>query len=308
MATVDEIAREQNAVKDDKGWTAVRVWEVKLDSHIYAAYSAVLLVATAEADIGDKFPLNPYLFLKKLTPSRSGESRLVWRVRGDYEQLKGNVGRVENPLDEPSTATWGTIRETVPVVSAFNAEGERKIAVVNSAGQPFDPPLTEPRTRLVASIRYNSEDFDPSDANEFQESVNDEPVTIGTITVRERMAKIIEYSAEPQEFNGINYWSVTIKVEINTNETLDAEGEVVAQGFDREVLDQGIFELKDPDLPATDKLLVRMTTDDKEEVTEPLKLDGEGKKLNPQTKDPVFLPFKTNRQKNFGPLRLEVNS
>lgn len=303
MATIiTEIAREETAFKDGRShWTATRVWEVQLDSHILGAYAAVQAVAANQADIGDTFPINNFLFLRRLLPSPT-DDRKRWRVTGEYEQTSVTFGQSDNPLDQPTVALWGTVTDTVPVVSAFNDQGERKVPVVNSAGQPFDPPLTETRTRLVATIKYNSEDFNPSEANQFQESVNDAPVIIGTIDVLERMAKIIEYSAEPQEFEGIFYWAVTIKIEINTNQTLDEDDNVVAQGFDREVLDQGLFALNDDD-PAK---LVRMATGDGEQVTEPLKLDGSGKKLEPQTADTVFLPFKTNRQKDFSELRLEV--
>jgi len=306
-AEITEIAREQTAMKDGTGFVASRTWQVKLDSHIFAAYSSVIAVAANEADIGDRFPLNNFLFLKTLTPSPT-ESRDIWNVRADYEQTSAPFGRIENPLELPAKVSWSSEAYTAPVVSAFDESGDKTIPIVNSAGQPFDPPLTEPRRTLVGTVTYNSETFNPIEAEQFQESVNDAPAIIGNITVLERMAKIIEFVGEEQEFEGIDFFAVTIKVQLNTNQTIKkVEGGddiVVAQGWDREVLDQGLFELTTADPPK----LVRMSTDDGEQVTEPIKLNGEGKKLDPQTADPIFLAFKTNRQKDFSGLRLEVTA
>lgn len=307
-AIVNEVAREQEGSFTANGWEPTRVWNVTVDSVVSAARAAVEAVRAQETDIGDAHPLHPFNFLKRLTPTGT-DNRKIWNVTGQYEQLSGSVGRTANPLEEPPVVLWGTSKEEAPIVSAYNEEGERKVPVVNSAGQPFDPPLTEPRNRLVATIRYNSENFNAEAANEFLEAVNDAPTIIGRVRVEERMAKIIEFTGEPQEFEGTNYSTITIKVELNTNVTLavvDDETVIVAQGWDREVLDQGLFELKDGALPEDPKLIVRMRTDDGEEVTEPLKLDGEGKKLDPQNADPVFLTFRTNKKKSFVGLNLEV--
>jgi len=306
---VDEKVKPQTAQKTREGFSTTRIWQVTLDSISFAALAAVDAVAALEADIGDAHPLLPSLFLETLTPSPTN-SRLVWDVTGDYQQSSAVFGRVENPLELPSKISWGSSAFTAPVVSAFDENGNRTIPIVNSAGQPFDPPLTEPRTALVATVTYNSETFDPLEADQFQESVNDAPIIIGNISLLERMAKIIEFTGEPQEFENISFFAVTIKVQINTNITKSknpVEGQpdiVVAQGWDREVLDQGIFGLSDDDPPK----LLPLTLDDGAQATEPLKLNGEGKRLDPQTADPIFLPFKTNRQKDFSGLRLEVSA
>lgn len=215
---IDEKVRPQTAQKNREGFSTTRIWQVTLDSIIFAALAAIDAVAALEADIGDAHPLLPSLFLETLTPSPTG-SRLVWDVTGQYQQSSGVFGRVGNPLELPSKIFWGSTAFTAPVVSAFDENGNRTIPIVNSAGQPFDPPLTEPRNSLVATITYNSETFNPLEADEFQESVNDTPIIIGNISLLERMAKIIEFTGEPQEFDDISFFAVTIKVQINTNIT-----------------------------------------------------------------------------------------
>ena len=300
---IDEKAIGQTAQKTAVGFSTTRIWQVKLDSISFAPLAAIDAVAALEADIGDAHPILPSLFLTTLTPNPT-DNRLLWNVTGQYEQSSAEFGRIADPLELPSRISWGSVSFTAPAVTAFDENGERTIAIVNSAGQPFDPPLTEPRTALVANITYNSETFDPQEADDFNESVNRDPIIIGNIPFLERMGKIIEFTGEEQEFEDIDFFAVTIRIQINTNITKDAQGGIIAQGWDREVLDQGLFALND-DVPAK---LVRMSTDDGEQVTEPLKLDGSGKKLDPQTADPVFLPFKTNKEKDFSGLRLEVTA
>ncbi len=282
MSTVNEIVREQTAELTVAGWKMSRVWQVEIDSIVWGSISSVEAVRASGdgADIGDAHPINGFGFLRRLIPSPT-DSRLVWRVTGEYEQgtLPSWPG---NPLEAPADVSWGSATYTDPAVDDIDDN-----AIVNSAGQPFDPPLTIERRALVATIVYNSEDFDPSQAAEFQGTVNVGATVIGNFNVEARMAKIIEIGATQQYYKDIVYWQVTVKVEINP------------ETWDRKVLDQGIYETING---KTDY----MTTDKDEQVTEPLKLDGSGKKLDPQTADPHFLTYKTFPEKDFSELNLEV--
>jgi len=306
---IDEKVKGQTAEKTAVGFSTTRIWQVTLDSISFAALAAIDAVAALEADIGDAHPILPSLFLTTLTPGPTG-SRLVWDVTGQYEQSSAEFGRIGNPLELPSRVSWGSVSFTAPAITGFDENDERTIQIVNSAGQPFDPPLSEVRTALVATVTYNSETFDPQEADDFNESVNRDPIIIGNIPFQERMAKIIEFTGEPQEFEGIDFFAVTLRVQIKTDITKTknpVEGQpdiIVAQGWDRRVADQGFSQLD----PADENKLVRMITDDGESITEPLKLDGEGKKLSPQTADFVYLTFKTNEPRDFSGLRLEVTA
>lgn len=289
MAEVEEIIRDATGEKRFAGWVLTRVWLVTLDviddGHI-AAVEAVIEDVDIGADIGDAHPSNEMVFLRVLTPQAT-DSRLVWRVIGSYLQSTG-FSPSNSPLDELPTISWSSNTYTI-AATQDNAED----AVVNSAGQAFDPPLTSERHTLLATIGYNTEDYDPADAIEFIGSVNGEDTVVGNLTVKKRMAKIVQLDAEQLRFNGVEYFSVTVKVEILFEEWVDG------QGWDRRVLDQGIYGLDNDDL-------VRLRTDDGQEATEPLLLDGEGKRLASTSDDPVFLTFKIAKEKDFSTLELEV--
>ncbi len=298
-AVVKEIARDAGLRKTLQGFLPIRIWQVELDSAVNAAEAAIAAVTsdiTLGSDIGDDHPLLPFVVLSDLAADMAG-SRTIWRVTGTYTVKSAITQSESTPLQEPTRISWSSNTYIEPVVkNIFGA------SVTNSAGQPFDPPLTQERVTLVATITYNSESFDPNLPLQYQGKINNAPTTIGTLPVPARMAKVIEISATAETFEDISYFKVAIKVEINPKISEDSQGNVIAQGWDREVLDQGIVGLNDDDPPK----LVKLKTDDDAEATEPLLLNGAGKKLEPQTLDPVFIVYFTFNLVDFTPLELEV--
>lgn len=295
--TVTEIARDAGSRKTIRGFLPTRIWQVQLDSvpdAAQAAIQAVIADPTLGSDIGDAHPLNPYVFVDELTAEAAG-SRLVWRVTGTYRRSVA-VESAGNPLEEPTQISWSSNTYIEPVVK--NIVGT---AVTNSAGEKFDPPLTQERVTLIATITYNSESFDPGLPIQYQNKINRTETIVGTLSVPARMAKIIEISAVAETFEDIAYFKVSIKVEINPKISKDSEDNVVAQGWDREVLDQGLKELilGDPDE------LVSISLDDDTQVTEPVGLNGAGRRLAAGL-DPVFLVYFTYELADFTPLNLEV--
>jgi hypothetical protein len=291
MSTVNEIAREQTAEKDVGGYKLSRVWLVQLDSHLWGPYSAIEAV-TADpngADIGDAHPLSPFIFLQRFGNPSVEENRKVWRVTGEYDQ-SGTPSWPGNPLQAPAQIAWSSATHTEPIVQDVNGD-----AVVNSAGQQFDPPLTQERRVLVATITYNIEQWSAATAATYQGTVNIAATVIGNVNVAARMAKIIEINGTQQYYNDTPYWTVVTKVEITT------EVWATGQGWDRQVLDQGLY-----GLDADDKFGI-LVTEKGEDASEPLLLDGAGHALDPQTAAPHFLTFRVNRETNFAPLNLEVN-
>lgn len=297
---VTEIARDAGSRKTIDGLFPVRVWQVQLDSPVNAAEAAIAAVnadPTLGADIGDAHPLDPFVFLSDLTADVTAASRIVWRVTGTYnESVGGLLQNASTPLDEPTLISWASNTYIEPVIK--NTAGN---AVTNSAGQAFDPPLTQERVTLIATITYNSETYDPLLPMQYQGKINDASTIIGTLTVPERMAKIIELSGTAQVFEDISYFKITIKVEINPKISLGSTGAVVAQGWDTEVLDQGLNEL----LPGPPEKLTEISLDDGSQVTEPVGLNGAGRKLAAGL-DPVYLIYLTYEQVDFTPLNLEV--
>ncbi len=285
-AIVQELAKEQTSPKTKAGWVLGRVWQVTVESVEWASIAAVEAVMNASngAQIGDAHPIKRYAFLKSLTPKARAGSRLIWDVTGAYEERPDRQpDEAENPLEEPTTLSWSS--EARSVAESKDKDGK---AIVNSAGQQFDPPLTGDRHTLVATLRYNSAVFNPVLGVDFQDSVNEAATTVGNVNINPRQGKILEIGSEERFFEDLIYWEVTIKVGLRR------------ETWDRVVLDMGIYGLDD------DGKIVRLITEDGEEATEPLKLNGSGKVLDPQTAPAAFRTFRVAKEKNFAALNLST--
>ncbi len=285
-ATVEELAKEQTAVKTSAGWMLSRVWQVTVEAVEWASIAAVEAVMNASngAQIGDAHPIKRYAFLKSLTPQARAGHRLIWDVTGAYEERPNREpDEAENPLEEPTTLSWSS--EARSVAETKDKDGK---AIVNSAGQQFDPPLTGDRHTLVATLKYNSAVFNPVLGIDFQDSVNEAATTVGNVNIGPRQGKILEIGSDERFFEDIIYWEVTIKVGLRR------------ETWDRVVMDVGIIGLND------DAKIIRLKTEDDEEVTEPIKLDGQGKVLDPQTAPAKFITFRVAKEKDFSVLNLST--
>ncbi len=285
-AIVQELAKEQTSPKTKAGWTLTRVWQVTVEAVEWASIAAVEAVMNASngAQIGDAHPIKRYAFLKLLDPKVRAGNRLIWDVTGTYEERPNRQpDEAENPLEEPTTLSWSS--EARSVAESKDKDGK---AIVNSAGQQFDPPLTGDRHTLVATLKYNSAVFNPVLGVDFQDAVNEAATTVGNVNINPRQGKILEIGSDERFFEDLIYWEVTIKVGLRR------------ETWDRVVMDMGIYGLDD------DGKIVRLITEDGEEVTEPLKLNGSGKVLDPQTAPAVFRTFRVAKEKNFSVLNLST--
>lgn len=184
-----------------------------------------------------------------------------------------------NPVDHPIKISWGFARYEKVVEE--DTDGK---AIVNSAGDYFDPPITTDDTRPVLKIVRNEATYDPILADNWKDRVNEDAWWIfkpGTVKAGEFTAELA-YNPEC----GF-YFVVSYEFEINPD------------GWKRKVLDQGLRTL-DPD---TDK--VAAILDDKgQPVSSPVLLDGNGGKLA-SGDDPVFMEFEIYKTATFADLNFD---
>lgn len=146
-------------------------------------------------------------------------------------------------------------------------------AVVNSAKQWFNPPITVPFPTAVGSIEKYYSPFDFSFLTPYLYGVNDSywrSYAPGT-------ALLGGANAEKLDFFGVTFWRVTYKIAIN---------EVL--GWKKAVLDMGRYQ------KGTDGGYEPILPGGTEVATEPMLLNGSGK---PKTADapPTFLEFNFNQ-------------
>jgi hypothetical protein len=297
MATefVREIATGTSARQDATSTRVVRIWHVKLTVPDYGNVAALTAVdpSTAETPpkVGDGHPLVPYATVTDLSADPIGgpEDRINWLVTANYKtktyRARGSEP-VENPLEEPPAVNWGFRSSTEPVYE--DRDGN---PIANSAGDAFDPTITEEVFNLEVTITRNEETYDADQAAEYINTINDAQTIIAGHTAAKWEARLSEYSAQKAEKNGQEYWVVTYRVEFNEDT------------FIREVLDQG---LREKDGSTMKKITESVKgVSGKTTITEPVKLDGSGAELAVGAAA-HYQSFRTLEEKDFDTLQLNV--
>ncbi len=201
-----------------------------------------------------------------------------WEVTVKYGPYDPQAFDSQNPLDstEKPKVSWGLSRFTKP----FDQDTDGN-AVLNSAGDYFDPPIELDDSRLVLRITRNEESYDPDLTNQYKDATNSDEFW----DFPPDQVKLMDRSAELQSsgdcpINDGEYWAVSYDFEIRP------------EGWTKQILDQGCKVLDDSGK------LVNATDNDGQPVNSPILLDGNGKKL-PEGADPVFLKKKGYKQLPF---------
>lgn len=202
-----------------------------------------------------------------------------WRVTAEYS----SEHEIDNtPTDDPALITWDSEQFQRPAI--FDSSGN---AIVNSAGDPFDPPLMMDDSRRVVTIIKNLSAV-PSWILTYQDAVNNASFTLDGLTIGAGLAKIQRVAvSERQIRNGTTFRQVTLVMHLEKNgwllEPLDA-------GF-RENVSGSLQNIRNPgddELPAA-----------------PVPLNGAGMALdNPSVTNNVFLSFTVYETKDFSVLPL----
>lgn len=204
----------------------------------------------------------------------------LWEVTVVYEY-------VENPLLVPYSvqfipqASMEAIDKAIKLadgVETFDKE------LVNSAKEPFDPPIQEEFYDFAILIRRNESTFNVSTAGAYLNTVNSD---VFTVTDRAGLphefgvgiVRCKSIQADERRHGPTWYFEVSYEFVVRTD------------GWNRRILDQGFRKLVGNEY-------VIVSDKDGNPVTQPVKLDGSGTPLAPDA-EPVFLTFQTKRKKSF---------
>ena len=246
----------------------------------------------------NRYPSDPVCYCEKVNVKRTRSSREVWEVTASYtNKIDEEDEPEENPLARPWKLSWasqtfqkvaerGIKRETIDaqgttIVAA--PAGDIEGPIINSAGDQFDPPVQIEASNWALTAKKNIASV-PTWLMDFRDSLNDSQITIAGVTfekneLRINSMSIGEYAIE----NDIGYFPFEIQI-AQKSET-----------WTRELLDQGTHEIKTVNVGgvSTDSR-VRIVDKKGQHVTEPIRLDGEGKKLEPDTapvEDSIFIRY-----------------
>lgn len=191
-----------------------------------------------------------------------------WTVTAEYSS--------EREMNEDPTQDAMQIRvytEQFQKPAVFDKNGEK---IVNSAGDPFDPPLMMDDSRRVISLVRNVAAY-PSWVLSYQDAVNSDSFTVRGITYAAGVGKVQSVSiSDGQIRNGYQFYTLEVLIHLQKN------------GWILQPLDVGFREL---DYAGT-SLINILNPGDNERPSAPVPLDGSGRALaNPSTTNNVLLSY-----------------
>ncbi|MBL8799267.1 MAG: hypothetical protein JNM56_35605 [Planctomycetia bacterium] len=176
---------------------------------------------------------------------------------GDPDKEGGGDGGEQDPLAQPAEIVWDGNEATRPAEVGYDANFGTVRGVVNSAGDPFDPPYEIDDYRPTLTITRNQANYSQGLALAYVNKVNND----GFFGFAPGQAKCKKISAKSVTEKGRTFWSVTYVFELR-------------ETWEVQYLDQGIYEWVGNDRR-------HIKTDDPERlpVSAPVPLNGAGGKL-----------------------------
>lgn len=222
------------------------------------------MLALAHGDIpqaGDSHPYSVWMYVLDRRAVVTAKSAFVYRVTILYNEIR-------DPVNEPARIEWSSASTNESVNVGENDEG-LLFALLTSSDEPFDPPPTKEVDDLVMRATYSTDIFNPVVATDYQNAINDRPITIRGFTFPAGMAKVITYNAFENRAI-INQLYLDVVVEIQFRKV----------GWKSSFLDLG-YRTLDGIVNGVQKyktLHVDPEDDTSDEVSEPVMLDGLGQR------------------------------
>ena len=274
ITSIEELWRGRGADFDDEGnRTYDRVFLVRTDDKtdspwdVAAAFNNVALISPVIV-IGSAYPDDANAYANRMVPDNHSETPFAYEVTIGYST---RTALADNPLNDPPKIEWGTEQFQKPAVEDLNGD-----AIVNSAGDPFDPPASMDDSRRTCRISANVAAV-PAWFLSYADSTNIAAVTIDGFAFSIGQVKVQRTSVGQQETrNGVSFRKIGIDLHLRED------------GFKLRILDRGF------------RQIVAGSANDREQVADdegispdqPILLDGAGSKLaNPNAANAVFLEF-----------------
>jgi len=246
-----------------------QVWRVQTNNKWDDAATVLSSVSAGVPYRGLIYSGDNAAYCTSVRARNEGSSPYWWTVSASFSTEREIS---DSPLDDTPEISWSTEQYQEPAVFDNASKG-----ILNSAGDPFDPPLMRDVSRRVVQITYNASVV-PTWLLSYQDAVNSTAILIDNFPVAVREAKLQRLTVSPvRERNDIQYRTVDAVIHLN-KDTWRAS-----------VLDAGFREV-DPDDPTKRR---QITNDgDSLEPTVPALLDGSSSKItDPTVTSAVFLTF-----------------
>jgi len=281
VVSVNEDYSGRRAQVTEAGASYTRVFKVVVGAATDGPYVAIY--AASIPDYGDAHPHDTSAKVTTITAEPvDNDDWQVHRVTVTYNDKPS--GWAASPLDEDPKIQWSGVERT-----AVQARDRNDNAILNSAGDLFDPPLEGTLHEPEVTIVKNQAHWNPFLAAQYRGAINSDTVKIAGFAAAPGQALMTVMDGTTANRNGVDYIEATYRIRFwPTYRTF--------------LLDHGLHYLVT--IGAT--TYKRRIMVNGEEVQEPQRLDGSGGVLALDG-DSVFLEFDTKREKVFGDLNLPTD-
>lgn len=229
-------------------------------------------------------------WVRRVNVKQDTQDPYLWRVEVQYSNKveRPDINQQENPLLRPAEISYDT---EIQMVATWNDEDGN--AILNAAGDPFDPPLEREVDALIMTVELNQLEYAALNLGRYRGKTNSKPwlgFQRGQVLLKRAPGKRVWE-------NGLLYWKVVYEFHIRFPWFVDQD---VVDVWAKRVLNQG-FRQTNPSNPTGKPVLC--TDPLGKPVTSPVPLDKDGYMLlkpNP----PVFLTFYMHGEADFNELNL----
>ena len=265
--------------------SATRRWRIQTDNRYDTEH--IVYAAGVLPNRHDPLPENGFLTARRIRLEQRSDTPYFWEATVEYSSAPMDREEQEkedfpDPLDRPAIRRWGTVqyREAVEKDRFGNA-------VVNTAGDLYDPPPERDVSNWTVTITKNVASV-PDFVIDYQNTVNDDDITIGGLSVAAGQAKMqsIEIGEEITE-SGSTYYQFSYTLEIKW------------AGWQLELLQQGLRQVD----PADDSKRIPCVDKNGDPVTSPVLLDADGEQIaTPLTTAAVYVEHEIYWREDFSKL------
>lgn len=222
--------RRSSSLRDDGQRQITETWEylvrtTQIETDVDAIESASY-GGTSIPDEGDTHPINSDLICTAKSVERIDKTGLLWRVEVSW--TSDTQAEAEEVWNVEMSVTGTEFQQ-----QAYQDKDGNPI--VNSAGQPFEPGLTESFYDEEITVSFNSYSVNASGIEAARGKVNDQQITLTVNgvarTYEARHLKCVQAGYQTVYSGGNSYWRITYVFRSRVD------------GYTETVLDQGFAEL-----------------------------------------------------------------
>lgn len=214
-----------------------------------------------------------------------------WTIDAEYSSAPTRDGdNEENPLLRPAKITWRTNQYRQAIDKDITGK-----AILNSAGDYFDPPIEVDRSRWTASVSKNVATV-PSYLLDYADAINNNSFSISGLSVEQYTAKVQDISISELKIEGdVLYYEFSYSLEFRREKWQPFE--VLDQGMRHKVL------LTEGGQTVSHLEHILDAGKPRRPVSSPVLLDGQGQKLNnPNPNNAFFQKFSVYYARSFSVL------